>query len=355
MRLLGQLLSVITWLLVAGSVIVLAGGLFGRPLLLAAVPTGSMVPAFHPGDLIVVLPTWLMPGVARGDIIVFKLDGSSDHIVHRIIDGDEMEGFVTKGDANPVSDAERVSPPEIVGVVPQVSGSALHMPRLGLLSLEQGPISSPVVAGVALMMGLFLLFMDARPTLKLPRMKRARREPAGGVLSLYLGLAGTVFLVTLIPAWTLSTQHRVRYEVVTEKPASDSLPGRYLLGRPGTEGLTVHNSSPLPVLIIFRSADPALTYEPVWAIAPARGEVGFLSTANNPELGPHDAEVRMGVFLPLLPPALLARLAGVSIGLAALATALVPAAVILLLAMSDTGSRTALLRIRIRTALRLPL
>jgi signal peptidase I len=77
MKRIGSLISALVWLMVASSVIITAGGLLGRPLLLAAVPTGSMMPALAPSDMIVVLPTWLMPGPRPGDIVVFKTPQNS--------------------------------------------------------------------------------------------------------------------------------------------------------------------------------------------------------------------------------------------------------------------------------------
>ncbi len=354
MKQLGVFLSAALWLLVAGSVAILTGGLFGRPVLMAAVPTGSMIPILQPGDLIVVLPTWVVPAVKERDIVVFKTPQNRDWIVHRIIEGNAAEGFVTKGDNNPVSDPDRVFPREIAGVVPQWQDGALHLPRLGLLSIDQGPLSSPVVAGVALAMGLYLLVMDVKPRVKLPKFRLQRRSTASGtaVLSLYLGLSGAVFLSTLIPAWTLSQRQLVQYEVIAQRHLNWINDTEYLLGERHMESVPVSNPSPLPLIIIFQSSDPYMRYAPEWVMLAPHGKQSLALTIANPDLGKHESYVTMGVFLPLLPPTWLLALSHISVGLAVIVAAAVPALLMLLIALVDDQNRAALSRIRTRLSLR---
>ncbi len=344
MKRLGFLLSVVIWMLIGGSVVVLAGGLFGRPLLLAAVPTGSMVPTMTPGDLIVVLPTWAMHGAGIGDVVVFKTPQDRNWIVHRIVNGNVAEGFVTKGDANHSPDSTRVFPRDIVGIVPQVQGTVLHMPRLGALSIGNGPLSSPIVAGVALVMGVYLLVLDARPRFHLPHRaprKSAVRESAP-VVSIYLGLAATVFITSLVPAWTISAAEPIKYEVVQQRPEGVTKEGQYLRGMPHSEEVTIRNPSPLPLVVVFHAEDPAVVYDPGWAIIGPKGSKIFQLKVDTPEVGTFKSYIRMGVFLPLLPPALLAVLTGLGLPVAALAVSLVPTAFVLGFAMIDDRSRTSI-------------
>lgn len=348
MRQLGWLLSATMWLLVAGSVVVLTGGLFGRPLLLAAVPTGSMLPVLAPGDMIIVIPTWAMAPVDIGDIVVFKTPQDKQWVVHRVVGGGALEGFVTRGDANPTADAPRVFPKDIAGLVPQSGEQAYRLPRLGLLSLAEGPVSSPVVAGVALVMGVYLLVMDARPRVRLPRLRlRAKGSPRPStVLSFYFGLTTTAFLTTLIPAWTLSSSQLIRYEVVEQVNLRHTVEGRYVVGQLHREPVVITNPAPIPMVVLFASTDPNLTYEPGWALVPPRGEITFQVTVQTPELGQFHSKVNMGVFAPLMPPVLLAQLGRINMALAALATALVPALLLLAVALLDIRCRMALLRMR---------
>lgn len=343
MKQLGRLLSIVTWLLIAAGVIIISGGLLGRPLLMASVPTTSMVPALNPGDLIVVLPTWTVTHPGLGDIVVFKTPEDRSWIVHRIVDGNAAEGFVTRGDANPVPDPKRVFPRDMAGVVPQWNGQALRLPRLGSLRMDTGPLASPIVAGIALVAGVFFLLMDMQPV-KVPhlRHRRQNRARASSVLVIYLGLGGTAFLTTLIPAWTLSSNQLAAYEIIAQRPANHIPFGKYLQGEVHREEVVVANPSPLPLLVVFAAEDPALAYTPWSALVPAGKSVTFEARIQNWTLGHHEGNLQMGVFLPLLPPSFLASVARGNMALAAILTALIPGVTVFLLGLFDPRARQAM-------------
>jgi signal peptidase I len=346
----GFLFSVLTWLLVATSVVILTGGVFHRPLLLAAVPTGSMAPTLNPGDMIIVLPTWAVPPLTEGDIVVFKTPRDREWIVHRIIGGDAFSGYVTKGDANPTADVNSVRQNHIAGIVPRWNGQAARLPRLGVLSLDKGPLSSPVVAAVALVMGIFLLVLDLPERQSAPRGRaqpQGRTRP-GMVLQLYIGFATTVFLTTLIPAWTMSSSMEMRYQFVDQHHANVKSAGLFLTGRPHQESAPFENPSFLPLLVVYSPEDPFIHYDPWWSVVPPKQTREFHVTVQAQEPGRYTSYVRSGAFLPLMPPYLLAHLARISVPVAAIVNALVPTLVILVIALIDVRTRIAINRIRLR-------
>lgn len=91
-----------------------------------AVPTGSMVPALHIGDLAIVRPITAAQ-VRVGEIIVVHLPPSIQQfyhyppsVIHRIIRITHQNGheaFRTKGDANPYPDPYVVEPSYVRGIV----------------------------------------------------------------------------------------------------------------------------------------------------------------------------------------------------------------------------------------------
>lgn len=351
----GRLLAIITWLLVAGSLMVITGSLTGRPLLIAAVPTGSMLPVLQPGDLIGVMPAWTLPDPHPGDIVVFKTPADRTWIVHRVIGGSNTEGFVTKGDANPVPDKQRVFTRDVAGWVPQWGGRAIRFPRLGSVRLLGGTLSSPVVSGAALGIGIYLLMADLWPQLRLqPRRRRQQARPSPvHVLGMYLALSGVVFLVTLIPAWSLSSRQEVAYEIVAQRPDTVSKAGQYLAHKPHQEELPVQNPSPLPMFVAFKTDDPHIRYEPRSALVPGHAKVSFSVTVANPKPGRYAAMAQTGVFLPFLPVPMLDWLSQISLGLTAFSISLVPALGILALAFVDRrcllGIRQLVTRFALRT------
>jgi hypothetical protein len=194
---------------------------------------------------------------------------------------------------------------------------------------------------------MYLLFMDTRSKVRMPRLRRPKLHVrADAVLSVYLGLAASVFLSTLIPAWTLSSRQYLKYEVVAQKPSNVTQVGLFLQGQPYHESVVIQNPSPLPLVVIFRTGDPNVTYDPPYAVVPIHSKRTFELTVQTPALGERTAQLQMGVYLPLLPPFILAALCRVSLALAALATSLVPVAIIAVIALMDPRSQMALGRLR---------
>jgi signal peptidase len=120
--------------LVLGSL--LLGSLLGQPVLLGFVETGSMAPTLAPGDGFVAVPTAVDDDIEEGDVVVFhakEVDGGG-LTTHRVVDETE-EGYVTKGDANPVTDQDGAEPPvqrgQIKATALQVGGEVVVVPKLG--------------------------------------------------------------------------------------------------------------------------------------------------------------------------------------------------------------------------------
>ena len=81
--------------------------------------SGSMEPTFSAGDMIVIRP---QKEYRPGDVVTFQSGG--ELVTHRII-SESREGFTVKGDANNVSDEEKVPREDVRGKL------VLVLPRLG--------------------------------------------------------------------------------------------------------------------------------------------------------------------------------------------------------------------------------
>lgn len=211
------------------------------------------------------------------------------------------------------------------------------------------------MAGGALILGVVLLLADMKPAMRVPHLRHRRQQHARpeGILMVYLGLAGIALLTTLIPAGTLSTRQEVSYEIVAERSVSATWVGQYLVGEPHREEVVIENPSPLPLLVVFAAEDPYLTYQPSSALIPGKHQRSFTVTVANPNVGRHQSLLHTGIYLPLLPPALVVGLARMNMAMAALATATVPALVILGIALLDARTRSAIHRLRLRLTVKL--
>ncbi|WP_181038465.1 signal peptidase I [Arthrobacter sp. ZGTC131] len=111
------------------------GACIAAPLLhigFSPVLTGSMLPTFAPGDLLITAPT-AVSSLQPGQIAVFTPPGESTPFAHRItavVGSSEHPVIITKGDANPSPDHWRATltqdqVPVVVTTVPMVGNVLL--------------------------------------------------------------------------------------------------------------------------------------------------------------------------------------------------------------------------------------
>ncbi len=118
------------------------------PTPLLAVESGSMEPVFYRGDLVIVRavdPTTLVVG----DIVIYNSssipEGGDVPIVHRIIEIQEVGGellFRTKGDNNPVPDADYRTEDDILA---KVIGSVKYLGFVTLILLPPTGLTSIII------------------------------------------------------------------------------------------------------------------------------------------------------------------------------------------------------------------
>ncbi|KAG8296410.1 signal peptidase complex catalytic subunit SEC11A [Homalodisca vitripennis] len=106
---------------------------------IVVVLSGSMEPAFHRGDLML-LVNYPEDPVRTGDIVVFRVEGKEIPIVHRVVRVHEREDgtfkFLTKGDNNPVDDRGLYSPGQLWLTEKDVVGRAKGVLRyVGLITI----------------------------------------------------------------------------------------------------------------------------------------------------------------------------------------------------------------------------
>lgn len=164
--------AVLAVTLIVTAAVVAVGSLY--PAVRGWVPltvlTGSMVPSYDPGDLIVVEP---LEAEARqtpqvDDVVSFypRPDDLTGLTTHRIVDRIEASdgvSFITQGDANEVADPE-IMAKQVAGVV------RYSVPKLGFLAQVVPSEAKPAVvyagAGILIIMGGFYGVRALRPQRK---------------------------------------------------------------------------------------------------------------------------------------------------------------------------------------------
>lgn len=92
---------------------------------LYVVKTGSMVPTYDPGDVVIDGP--VSDRLTRGDVVTFQISAAGDLVTHRYTHTDQDGRVHTKGDNNLAVDAWALRADQLRGVVDR------HVPNLGYL------------------------------------------------------------------------------------------------------------------------------------------------------------------------------------------------------------------------------
>lgn len=274
---LGALLLVVVLSLFVGQVL-------GQPILLGFVETGSMSPTLEPGDGFVAVPAALAGPIEPGDVVVFEaqtLQGGG-LTTHRVVD-ETSQGFITKGDANAVTDQASGEPPvqreQVVATALQVGGSVVVIPNLGVLvtglngaltSFQQwlaitlgtrGVLGTQGLAYILFAVGLlFYLVSVLMASERRPRTRRTTRET--GQLNPRLVVAVlTVLLVLVVTASMTVPSGPQRLDVVSSQ--SDA-PGPSVIEAGGSENLTyvVPSNGLVPVMVFLEPATEGVEVSP---------------------------------------------------------------------------------------------
>ena len=140
------------------AALLLLGAVFGQPVLLSYVETGSMSPTLEPGDGFVAVPTALDSSVEAGDVIVFDAEEIDDGglVTHRVVEVTD-QGYITQGDANPVTDQDGGEPPvqdgQVYARALTLNGNVVAIPRLGTPVEIAGSLVSSVQQRLAILFG----------------------------------------------------------------------------------------------------------------------------------------------------------------------------------------------------------
>jgi signal peptidase len=122
------------------------------------VTSGSMAPQLETGDGFVAVPGAVAGDPEVGDVVVYRSEAIDEGglVTHRVVDRTE-DGYITRGDANPVTDQAAGEPPversRVVAQVVTVGGHVLVLPEVGtvVMTLRSLGGGAPGVAPAFLM------------------------------------------------------------------------------------------------------------------------------------------------------------------------------------------------------------
>lgn len=269
---------------VIGAFVVLtlvAGHLLGQPVLLSYVETGSMAPTLEPGDGFIAIPTALAGPVEPGDVIIFQaqiLQGGG-LTTHRVVDVTDT-GYVTKGDANPVTDQDGREPivqdAQVVAKALQIGGRVVIIPKLGAVVLAIGEAIEGLqlalarllgIPGIVGTQGLAVLFFamgiitfvvsTIRETTGSTR-RRDRRRSRGVFDGRHLIVGLTILLVLITTASMVVPSGPHQYDVVSSSTGSSGVSVIHH-GTTASTSYRVPSNGLVPVVVFLEPRSDHLT------------------------------------------------------------------------------------------------
>lgn len=288
---------VVTGLLALFVVSMVAGFVLGQPVLLGYVETGSMEPTMAPGDGFVPVPTPLAGSIEPGDVIVFEaevIDGGG-LTTHRVV-GETEVGFLTRGDANVVTDQDSGEPPvprdAVVAEALQIGDWLVVIPKVGLLigavqtfvgslgGAVGGAISPPMDgASQSVAYAIFTVGVVAYVASELAERRdggrRVRGSPSrddGAIEARYVVLVGALAIVALATGAMMATSGPHEFGVVSAETDSDR---PYVIHQGSTENVTyrVPSYGAFPAVVVLEPTTENVSVEPDAMYVPSGGSV----------------------------------------------------------------------------------
>lgn len=131
--------------LAAATFVLVLPVLRGEPSRIVVVSGHSMDPTFHTGDLVL---AWPADDYRVGDVAPYRVPngqpGEGGLVIHRIVGGNGVDGYVMQGDGNPAPDVWMPRAGDVIG------RKVLLIPRVGELMawLRQPVVPAALAAGL---------------------------------------------------------------------------------------------------------------------------------------------------------------------------------------------------------------
>ncbi|MDF2538655.1 MAG: signal peptidase [Herbinix sp.] len=337
MKYLSRLIDVLLYIIVIFSLTAaITSAIFNRPMLFTSVRSNSMYPLFQRSDLLLIQSLSAKENVQIGDIVVFKdKEGqlsSQGYIVHRIVEGNDETGYITKGDANDYTDQAsggtgRIQRGWIFSKVITIGKQPLKIPLIGYLplwmeELQSTPYIMPLIAII------LAAIIGVSEYLNSKKKKRTRKKRNGLELQFVYFFAGITISIIMGATMLVSSERiMVPYEVSDVAPGvlSGSNIGIIMVGEEITKPLSeLNNRSFLPIVATITTKDKQLSFQNPLTKLKTGNTLEADMTLKAAKAGQYNSMIYVSMFYPFLPGKLIYYLANKSYWLALIAVSLLP-------------------------------
>lgn len=334
LRKLSKVIDILLYMIV-GVVITAAitSALWDAPVLLSAVRSNSMSPLFKRGDMLLIQRITEKDSIEINDIVIFKSTeghyAESGYIVHRIIGGNQNDGYITKGDANDFSDQDLGEMPLlkkewIYNKVLVFHNRPLKIPLIGYLPLRFEHIHTNlyIIPMITIILAFVLGFSEF-----FSNKKRKKKKKSGFELHLIYFFSGlTIIIIIATSMLTISQRLKFPYEV-------SNTPGVLLESRIGILTLgdeiqiplsEISNKGFFPIIATITSDDDQITFSHDLLLLNPKNSVKTEMHVKASKIGIYNSTIHVSIFYPFLPKGIIQRLALKSYFMTVLIVSLVP-------------------------------
>lgn len=343
-----RVVNIVLYILVLLVLIASVGSaMVKQPVLLSVVRSYSMYPLLTRGDMVIVGGLGKTGEIETGDVILFKAEegslSSAGWVVHRIVEGNPEDGYITKGDNNESSDQEsgsvRIKREWIASRVLTMTGLPVKIPLIGYIPLwaegfQKNTYALPIIAVIlAGIIGISELLPKKR--------RRLRQNPLEMPLIYFFG--GLTLSVILAASMLVTSQSLTLVYEVSESSQGAIMGSAVGIMKVGEEIekplATLGNKTIFPIIATCTSLDSQVSFSHT-RLSLRKGQAikaTFRVTAQTP--GQYRSPMWVGMFFPFLPSGVIYALAKVSFWLALVVVALIPGLPIMLYPLFDAKLR----------------
>lgn len=350
MKKLSKFIDISLYIIVAITLIAaISSAIWNRPFILTSVRSNSMYPLFERSDMLLIKPIAKNDSIKTGDIIVFKVAegnlSSKGWIVHRIISGDEKDGFITKGDANDYTDQESggtgpIQKEWIASKVLTIGSKPLKIPLIGYLPLwmekfQKNSYTMPVIAVIlAAIIGISEITSD----------KKKRRKKKNGLELQLIYVFGGLTISVIMGATMLATSQRITVPYEVSKDTQGILMGSDLgiivQGETINKSVSeLNNKGIFPIISTITTKDEQITFSHPLTILKTGDKIDAEMTLTATNVGKYNSTIYVSMFYPFLPGKIIYYLASQSYWLALIMISLIPGLPLMLFPMIEGGMR----------------
>lgn len=350
MKRLSKIIDISLYIIV--SIVLIAAvtsAIWDKPMIFSSVRSNSMYPLFQRSDMIIIKSISEKDKINIGDIVVFKVGegslSSKGWIVHRIIEGDEISGYITKGDANEYTDQGSGGNPPIKrewisSRVLTIGKQPLKIPLIGYLplwmeNLQTNPYTIPIIAVVlAMIVGVS----------ELTNNKSKRKKKKNGLELQLIYFFGGLTITVIMGATMLATSQRILIPYEVSESSTGVIMGSNVglikigdeIEKPLSE---LSNKGIFPIITTITTKDEQITCSHSLTILKPGDVLETEMKLQASKIGKFDTVIYVGMFFPFLPSKWIYNLSLKSYWLALMVVSLVPGLPLMLYPMLDNSMR----------------